>query len=173
MTEIVSGAAQGAAAGAVFGPLGAIAGGVLGAIGGVFGRKKRKQQQLAAAARRKANQIRNFQQRRAFINNFLTAQGTTLATGALSGADLGSSGVQGELASQRTQATTGLLEANEMDRLDRLSGSLEAKASRNAGIASMIGTVGGAAATIGSEMPMKEQSDPLMIDMSTLPKRRV
>lgn len=116
---------------------GFIAGGaalVSGALGIGAGRKRRK----ARKARRKIAKIKNFQSKRTFINQFLTAQSTALAQAAVSGADLGSSGVQGELASQQTQATTGLIETDRMGELEAFAGKQEDKASRLAGAASFL-----------------------------------
>jgi hypothetical protein len=110
-------------------------------------RKRRK----AARARRTINKIKNFQSKRKFINDFITAQSTVLARGAISGADLSSSGVQGELASQRTQATTGLIEQREQEKFGDIAASNERKASRLSGAASFIGSAASAIQTIGSE----------------------
>ena len=130
--------------------LGLILGGaklLSGALSIGAGRKRKK----AARARKTINKIKNFQSKRKFINDFLTAQSTSLAQGAVSGADLGSSGVQGNIASQRTQATTGLIEADEQQRLGDVAASNEAKASKLQGAASFIGSAASAFDTIRSE----------------------
>jgi hypothetical protein len=107
---------------------------ISGGLGIAAGKKKRK----ARRARRQISKIKNFQAKRQFINSFITAQSNTLAAGAVSGADLSSSGVQGQLASQETQARVGIIETNRMEQLEAQAGRAEDKASRLAGAASFL-----------------------------------
>lgn len=136
--------------------LAVVGGKVLGSILGFGARRKKRK---AARARRQINKIKNFQSKRQFINEFLTAQSTTLARGAVSGADLGSSGVQGELASQATQVRTGVGEQNIQESLGAVAARNEAKASRLQGAASFIGSASSAIATLGSEFGGDGTSD--------------
>lgn len=130
----LSGIASGAASGAAFGLPGAVIGGVIGGITGFLGGRKKRE---ARRARAKLAKLQNFQARRAFLNNFFEAQSSALAQGALTGADLGSSGVQGELASLRTQATTGLIEQSEGIRLSAVAAKADRQAATIAGVGAL------------------------------------
>ena len=101
-------------------------------------RRKRR----AARMRQQITKIRNFQQSRAFMNKFYQAQGQAMAAGAVSGAGLGSSGVQGQLASQATQARVGMQEFGEMGDLEASANQTYAKASRMAGYGSLLQSAG-------------------------------
>lgn len=115
----------------------------------LFGRKASKEKKRAAAARNKIRKIQQFQEKRKFINDFLTAQSTALAQGALSGAGLGSSGVQGQLASQRTQATAGLDELATQSELGQVANIHEGRASKATDAAALAGVVGDIASLPG------------------------
>jgi hypothetical protein len=106
-------------------------------LGGLLKAKGDRDRRRAARARNEIRRIQNMQARRTFINNFLTAQGQALASGATSGIDVMSSGTQGMMASQRTQATTGLVEQNEMSRLGELSNEREQSAARYGAVAEL------------------------------------
>jgi len=60
----------------------------------------------------------------------------------LTGADLGSSAVQGQLASQRTQAQAGAVELRNQEKLGEIAGRYDSKASKYEGYASVAGTIG-------------------------------
>ena len=121
-------------------------------LGGIFKSKASKRRRRAARLRQQIGRIKNVQAKRKFLNEFLSAQGVSLARGALTGADLGSSAVQGQLASQRTQATTGLVEFAEMDRLNELANRNTNKANKLAGIASFASTVPQSLVDLGQEL---------------------
>lgn len=123
-------------------PLVPIISGVSGIAGAIFGSKKRKNQRRAAAARNDITKIQRFQEKRRYMNNFFAAQSAVLAQGALTGADLGSSAVQGQLASQRTQATTGMVELNAMQEREAVAQRYDAKAGKYAGYGAIAGAVG-------------------------------
>lgn len=111
-------------------------------VAGFLGKDKAKDRaQQAARLRRKTQQMANFQQSRAYMNKFLAAQGDALSAGALTGAGLGSSGVQGQLASQRTQFTTGMVEQEQKIDLDQRAYELEASSATAAGQAGFSGQV--------------------------------
>jgi hypothetical protein len=124
-------------------------------LGGVLKLSAGKKRRKAARARRTIAKIQNFQAKRKFINDFITAQGTALAEGAASGADLGSSGVQGTLASQRTQATTGLFEQDRQSALSAYAGKKEDQASTLQGVASFVTNTASAIDTYHTEKPVK------------------
>ena len=97
-----------------------------------------RRRRRAARMRQQITKIRNFQQTRAFMNKFYQAQGQAMATGAVSGAGLGSSAVQGQLASQATQARVGMREFGEMGELEAGAARADVKASRMAGFGSFL-----------------------------------
>ena len=83
---------------------GAILAGVTSLIGIKQGRDAAKSQSAAAMARQQISDLQNFQQRVSFLNQFMSAEADFLSAGVQSGAGLGSSGVQGTMASSRAQA---------------------------------------------------------------------
>lgn len=109
---------------------------------GIFKSQASRRKRRADRMRQEIKRIQNFQARRQFMNQFLTAQGNTLAAGAVSGAGLGSSGVQGQLASQGTQARVGMRETDRMDELDTGANRADVKASRLSSYGSLLGTAG-------------------------------
>jgi|10_taG_2_1085330.scaffolds.fasta_scaffold163789_1 hypothetical protein len=114
----------------------------IGKVAGYLGKDKAKDKaRQAARLRRKTQQMANFQQSRAYMNKFLAAQGDALSAGALTGAGLGSSGVQGQLTSQRTQFTTGMVEQEQKIDLDQRAYGLEASSATSAGQAGFSGQV--------------------------------
>ena len=123
-------------------PLVPIISGVSGIAGAIFGSKKRKAAARAAAARNDITKIQKMQAKRAFFNKFHAAQADALTAGVNTGADLGSSGVQGQLASQATQARVGVAELNRMEGLDAIAGRYDAKAAKYAGYGAIAGAVG-------------------------------
>jgi hypothetical protein len=123
-------------------PLVPVIGGLTGIAGAIFGSKAKKAKRRAAAARKNIDKIQQFQAKRKFMNDFQSAQAAVLAQGALTGADLGSSAVMGQLASQKTQATTGMVELAEQERLGEVAGRYDAKAGKYEGYASVAGTIG-------------------------------
>ena len=122
-------------------PLVPVIQGLSGIAGAIFGSKAKKAKRRAAAARKSIDKIQQFQAKRKYMNDFFGAQSVALARGALTGADLGSSAVQGQLASQRTQATTGMVELAEQERLGEVAGYYDAKAGKYAGFASVAGGI--------------------------------
>ena len=87
----------------------------------LFGLKQQsdasKEANLAGQSRQKATEIKNFQQKVGFINQFMSAEADFLSAGVQSGAGLGSSGVQGTMASARSQAAGRIGEYDELSRL--------------------------------------------------------
>ena len=81
------------------------------------GRKSSKAQKRANEAQRKINRLKNRQAKRAFLRNFRQSQAVALVQGIASGVGLESSIVQGTLASQGSQARTGLREFQTFNRL--------------------------------------------------------
>ena len=110
-------------------------------VSAIFGAKASSKRRKAARARKEITKITNFQQRRKFINDFITAQGQVLARGATSGIDIASSSTQGQLASQRTQATTGLIEQDRQRVLGEQAASLDQKANRLSATGALAGTL--------------------------------
>lgn len=123
-------------------PLVPIISGVSGIAGAIFGSKKRKAQRRAAQARNDITKIQKMQAKRQYFNRFYAAQADALTAGVNTGADLGSSGVQGQLASQATQARVGVAELNRMEGLDAIAGRYDAKAAKYAGYGAIAGAVG-------------------------------
>ena len=120
------------------------------ATGGIFGsvlahREASKYARRAAWDKRQIQKIQRFQQGRAFMNRFHAAQGAVLAGGAVSGAGLGSSGVQGQLASQATQARVGMKEFGRMSELDDRRFLSEVEAQKEADRGALLGGIGDAA----------------------------
>ena len=81
------------------------------------GKKARKAGEAANEAQKKANRIRNYQKKRAFLRNFRQQQANAYSEGIGSGVDIRSSAVQGRRASQGTQAGVASSEANKLDAL--------------------------------------------------------
>jgi hypothetical protein len=104
----VSGAASGASAGMAFGPWGAAAGAVIGFVGGLFGdaasAKARKAARRANAYEMQGNSLRAFAQNRLAFRQQQVVQSQYLAAAVVSGADINSSGYQGNRASLGTQS---------------------------------------------------------------------
>ena len=107
----------------------------------LFGASASSKRRKAERARREIARINTFQQRRKFINDFLTVQGQTLAAASTSGIDISSSGTQGQMASLRTQATTGLIEQNRQDALGESAFRNDQKANRLVSAGNLAGTL--------------------------------
>lgn len=104
------------------------------AIGGkvLSGRKAKKASKRANAAQRAINKLKNKQAKRAFLRKFRQFQAAALVGGVASGVSVESSGVQGTLAGQATQAATGIAEFNQFDKLGgEQTAALNAQASAN------------------------------------------
>ena len=121
-------------------------------LGGLFGLKSGKEKRKAARTRRRIGEIQNFQAYRNYMNKFLSSQGAALAQAGMSGAGLGSSGVQGTLASMGTQARVGTAEFQRLGELGAYAGRREDKAGTFAGYSSLAAGVGDAFA-VGAEWP--------------------
>ena len=80
-------------------------------------RKGSKAQKAANEAQRKINKLKNKQAKREFLRNFRQTQAIALSSAIGQGVGLESSGVQGTLASEKTQAKLALNEFNEFDKL--------------------------------------------------------
>ena len=112
----------------------------------LFGLKQQsdasKEANLAGQSRQKATEIKNFQQKVGFINQFMSAEADFLSAGVQSGAGLGSSGVQGTMASARSQAAARIGEFDEL-------GKLGAEYSQHMAASSRASTLGAAGLTLG------------------------
>ena len=86
-------------------------------LGGILGNKARNKERRARQARAEIEKLRNYQARRDFLRKFTQAQAVSVIRGAAQGVDVTSSLIQGELASQETQARVGTLEQNKMGTL--------------------------------------------------------
>ena len=121
---------------------GAILAGVTSLIGIKQGRDAAKSQSAAAMARQQISDLQNFQQRVSFLNQFMSAEADFLSAGVQSGAGLGSSGVQGTMASARSQAAARIGEFDEL-------GKLGAEYSQHMAASSRASTLGAAGLTLG------------------------
>lgn len=81
------------------------------------GRKAAKAQRGSNEAQRRINKLRNKQAKRQFLQNFRQAQAAAVVGAVGRGVGIGSSGTQGTLASQQTQARVSTNEFNVMDEL--------------------------------------------------------
>ncbi len=120
-------------------------------IGGklIAGRKAKKAGKRANAAQRAMNKLKNKQNKRAFLRQFRQAQAAALVGGVAAGVDIESSGIQGTLASQKTQARVGVAEFAESERLgDVQAAAINKQASANFA-ASVFGSVASFAMSAG------------------------
>ncbi len=104
-----------------------------GVIGGaIAGSKAKKASKRANRAQRAINKLKNEQSKRAFLRKFRQAQAAALVSGISSGVTTESSGVQGALASQATQASIAIAEFNQFDDLGaQQTAALSKQASAN------------------------------------------
>lgn len=115
----------------------------------VAGRKAKKASQRANAAQRKINKLKNAQAKRAFLRNFRQQQAAALVGAVAGGVDIASSGVQGTLASQATQASVGRTEFKQFDVLGGIqTDAFNAQANANF-VGSVFGAVGAFASSSG------------------------
>lgn len=105
----------------------------VGIAGKLFaGNKAKKASKRANAAQRAINKLKNKQAKRAFLKKFRQAQAAALVGGIGSGVSVESSGVQGTLAGQATQARTAVSEFNQFDKLGaQQTAALNKQASAN------------------------------------------
>lgn len=95
MSEIASGAVQGAMAGASLGPVGIVAGALFGAFSGSKARKARKAANKAQAERRKMEDVQNTAMRRQQFREYYIGRAESVAAGASDAGGLESSPVLG------------------------------------------------------------------------------
>ena len=82
----------------------------MGLVSWIFGNKARKAKKAANEAQLYMTRLKNRQAKRAFLRNFRQAQAQTLSAGIASGADITSSGIQGQMSSNISQARQALWE---------------------------------------------------------------
>lgn len=101
-----------------------------------------KAQKQSNEAQRKITRLKNMQAKRGFLRQFRNVQSDAVMAGIGAGVDIGSSTVQGQLASSRTQAETSVREFGQMDDLGAEMTSAMNRASNkqySAGVASAVG----------------------------------
>ena len=126
---------------------GAILAGVTSLVGIKQGRDAAKSQSAAAKARQQISDLQNFQQRVGFLNQFMSTEADFFSAGVQSGAGLGSSGVQGTMASARSQAAGRIGEYDELSRLGGEYSTHLGDAARRTQYANAALTMGGMFAT--------------------------
>lgn len=82
MSQVITGAAKGAAAGSAFGPVGAAIGGLLGAVGGLFGDEAAKYRRKAAKEEQQRIEKQQAVQRRDVVRAFFINRANALAAAA-------------------------------------------------------------------------------------------
>lgn len=154
------------------GTIAAVVAGASAVYSGVQGKKASKAQKRANNAQRKINQLKNRQQKRAFLRQFRQAQSDVLASSVFQGIGIESSTIQGLRGSLGTQAVTGVREFNQMDALGGEMTSQMNKASRygyQSQLGSSISSVAMSFASFGSQSSF----DPIQeINVGNLPKMR-
>ena len=105
------------------------------------GRKAAKAQRGANEAQRKINRLRNKQAKRQFLQNFRQAQAAAIVGAVGAGVSVESSGAQGMLASQQTQARVSTNEFNIMDQLGETMAAYQNAYSKRAANAQTWGAV--------------------------------
>jgi len=111
-------------------------------LGIKFGRDASKKRREARIARARITRLRNRQARRTFMRSFRQAQATTLTQGVASGAGLESSGVQGQLASGRSQFRTAVFEFGKSEDLARTANQRSNEADILEGMANTVTSFG-------------------------------
>lgn len=120
----------------------ALAVSAVGTVGSIIQAKKGRKKGVAAnEAQKKLNRKKNAQAKRAFLRQFQQAQAASLVAGIASGVGLESSIVQGQLASQATQAATAIKEFKEFDVLGAQVGDLRQAAASAASRSQTFGQV--------------------------------